>query len=75
MRNHPMDAGIGAVRFAVLYFIVDTGFTRPLVPFDCVHIGGCGTGTKRTPRKSCAVDPRTNFKLYDWIKRRRRQRR
>eukprot|EP00595_Chromulina_sp_UTEXLB2642_P002092 CAMPEP_0196765190 /NCGR_PEP_ID=MMETSP1095-20130614/7773_1 /TAXON_ID=96789 ORGANISM="Chromulina nebulosa, Strain UTEXLB2642" /NCGR_SAMPLE_ID=MMETSP1095 /ASSEMBLY_ACC=CAM_ASM_000446 /LENGTH=124 /DNA_ID=CAMNT_0042122795 /DNA_START=9 /DNA_END=380 /DNA_ORIENTATION=+ len=43
-RLHPMSA-------------VDTNFTRPLVPFDCESMGGCGPGTKRVPKKSCAIDP------------------
>lgn len=34
----------------------DTDFTRPLVPFDCVKMGGCGKGTRRVPRKSCGID-------------------
>ena len=34
----------------------DAGFTRPLVPFDCEKMGGCGPGTKRVPKKSCAID-------------------
>ena len=34
----------------------DSGFTRPLVPFDCAKMGGCGPGTKRVPKRSCGVD-------------------
>ena len=30
----------------------DPTFTRPRVPFTCPH-GGCGPGTKRTPKYSC----------------------
>ena len=74
MQNHPMDAGEKCCSCAYInVFIVDTGFTRPLVPFDCVAMGGCGAGTKRTPRVSCAVDPKTNFMKYDWIKRSRKR--
>ncbi len=35
---------------------VDKYFARPLVPFDCVQMGGCGKNTLKTPKKSCAVD-------------------
>lgn len=35
----------------------DLNFTRPLVPYDCVAMGGCGPGTKRTPRSYCGIDP------------------
>jgi hypothetical protein len=43
LRLHPMAA-------------VDLNFTRPLVPFNCELMGGCGAGTKRTPKKSCAIE-------------------
>lgn len=41
-------------------------FARPMVPFDCVKIGGCGPGTKRVPKRSCAIDFDTNFSSYNW---------
>jgi hypothetical protein len=53
LRLHPMKAE-------------DPTFTRPLIPFDCEKIGGCGAGTKRVPKKSCAVDPTVDIKKYDW---------
>ena len=53
MRLHPMEA-------------VDMSFTRPLVPFDCDAMGGCGVGTKRVPKKYCAVDPKIDWVNYDW---------
>ena len=53
-RNHPMAA-------------VDEQFTRPLVPFDCEKLGGCGPGTKRVPKKSCAIDPSVVKKGYKWV--------
>lgn len=37
-------------------FPEDETFTRPLVPFDCDKLGGCGPGTKRVPKRSCAID-------------------
>ena len=41
--KHPMNA-------------TDPTFTRPMVPFDCGERGEkCGPGTKRTPKRSCAV--------------------
>jgi len=46
------------------YSAVDTGFTRPLIPFDCAKMGGCGPGTKRVPKKSCAIDFDTNWVEY-----------
>eukprot|EP01035_Chromulina_nebulosa_P022397 gene22397-29001_t len=46
---------------------VDTNFTRPLVPFDCESMGGCGPGTKRVPKKSCAIDPSVLSFSYNWI--------
>ena len=36
LRLHPMSAE-------------DPSFTRPLVPFDCGAMGGCGPGIKRVP--------------------------
>jgi hypothetical protein len=46
----------------------DASFTRPLIPFDCEAMGGCGSGTKRVPnpKKSCAVDYKEDIKKYDW---------
>lgn len=44
----------------------DDTFTRPLIPFDCEAMGGCGPGTKRVPKKSCAVDATVDIKKYDW---------
>ena len=44
----------------------EQSFTRPLVPFDCDKLGGCGAGTKRVPRRSCAINPATNFSSYNW---------
>jgi len=39
---------------------VDLDFTRPMIPFKCPggRRRGCGPGTKRTPEKSCAIDPK-----------------
>lgn len=53
LKLHPMEAE-------------DPTFTRPLIPFDCEKIGGCGAGTKRVPKRSCAIDPNTDFSKYDW---------
>ena len=53
LTNHPMKAE-------------DTNFTRPLVPYDCESMGGCGAGTKRTPKKYCAIDPTVVNKNYKW---------
>ncbi len=53
-RNHPMSS-------------VDVDFTRPLVPFDCVGMGGCGVGTKRVPMKSCAIGANVVDKNYKWV--------
>ena len=44
----------------------DSLFTRPMIPFDCVKIGGCGHGTKRVPTKSCAINSATNFTTYNY---------
>lgn len=44
----------------------DQNFTRPLVPFDCEAIGGCGSGTKRVPKKSCAIDFSIVDEKYNW---------
>jgi hypothetical protein len=46
------------------YSAVDSSFARPMVPFDCVKMGGCGPGTKRVPKKSCAIDFDTNWEEY-----------
>lgn len=43
----------------------DATFTRPLIPFTCPE-GECGEGTKRTPSKSCAIDPSIVKKGYRW---------
>ena len=53
---------------ALFYIIilVDLNFTRPLVPFDCDKMGGCGKGTKRVPKKSCAIDPNIMGPSYNW---------
>jgi hypothetical protein len=53
LRLHPMEAE-------------DASFTRPLIPFDCEAMGGCGSGTKRVPKKSCSIDPKVDMKTYDW---------
>lgn len=55
LRKHPMSAE-------------DSNFTRPLVPFDCEAMqGGCGPGTKRTPKQSsCAIDPSVLKVNYRW---------
>lgn len=45
----------------------DVNFTRPLVPYDCDAMGGCGPGTKRTPKKYCAVDPSVMHPGYNWV--------
>lgn len=52
LKYHPMSAE-------------DTTFTRPLVPFDCK--AGCGPGTKRTPKKYCAIDPEVMSPTYKWL--------
>jgi len=44
----------------------DVTFTRPMVPFDCKAIGGCGHGTKRVPSKSCAIDFSLNMSEHNW---------
>lgn len=46
------------------YAAVDTGFARPMVPYDCAKMGGCGPGTKRVPKRSCAIDFNTNWEEY-----------
>lgn len=53
LRNHPMAAE-------------KENFTRPLIPFDCVKIGGCGPGTKQTPIKYCGVDASAIDSNYKW---------
>lgn len=53
LEKHPMHAE-------------DVNFTRPLVPFDCEKIGGCGVGTKRVPKVSCAIDPSVMNYNYNW---------
>jgi hypothetical protein len=47
---------------------VDLGFTRPLIPFDCEEMGGCGPGTLRVPKKSCAIDPKVIDRGYDFYR-------
>ena len=44
----------------------DANFTRPLIPFDCAAMGGCGAGTKRTPKQSCAIDTSVMNSRYRW---------
>ena len=61
-------AGLG---YAVLCRFVlgpaeEGSFTRPLVPFDCKGMGGCGAGTRRVPAKSCAIDPAVMSASYEW---------
>ena len=51
--------------------VVDTDFTRPLVPFDCKAMGGCGLETKKTPdpENLCSIYPRKNideWRRYKW---------
>ena len=46
--KHPMNA-------------TDTGFTRPLVPFKNEN---SGPGTKRVPRRSCAIDLDIDYSSY-----------
>ena len=46
------------------YWTIDSNFTRPLIPFDCAKMGGCGPGTKRVPKKSCAIDFNMDFEAY-----------
>ena len=53
LQKHPISA-------------MDESFTRPLIPFDCEAMGGCGEGTKRVPRESCGVDPRRITSDYNW---------
>jgi hypothetical protein len=52
--------------YALVVYAVDLGFTRPLVPFDCDKMGGCGPGTKRVPKKSCAIDINNMNPKYVW---------
>ena len=54
LERHPMSAE-------------DATFTRPMIPFDCDAMGGCGPGTKRVPKQSCAIDPGTDYSKYDWF--------
>jgi hypothetical protein len=54
LSKHPMSAA-------------DETFTRPLVHYDCDSLGGCGPGTKRTPKKYCAVDPKLMVPGYNWV--------
>ena len=43
-------------------------FARPLVPFSCGGgEGGCGKGTRRGPRKSCAIDLKANMSKHNWF--------
>ena len=42
LANHPTHA-------------TDPGFARPREYYNCEKMGGCGPGTKRTPRNVCAV--------------------
>ena len=44
---------------------IDEGFTRPLFPFNCQEMGGCGPGTKRTPTKYCAIDRSRDYNNFD----------
>jgi hypothetical protein len=53
LKKHPMSA-------------VDLNFTRPLIPFDCEAMGGCGPGTKRVPKHSCGIDYDRIKPGYDW---------
>jgi len=46
------------------YSVHDATFTRPLIPFNCEKIGGCGPGTKRVPKKSCAIDLDMDMSSY-----------
>lgn len=48
------------------YTAEDSGFTRPMVPFNCVKMGGCGFGTKRVPTRSCAIDLNYNMSKFNW---------
>ena len=43
---------------------VDEEFTRPLFPFNCQEMGGCGPGTKRTPAKYCAIDRTIDYNTF-----------
>jgi hypothetical protein len=72
LRNHPMKIGdsskfsVAAATHFYPFIVVDLNFTRPLVPFDCEEMGGCGTGTKRIPKKSCAINPTLVDDRYSW---------
>ena len=49
--------------------VEDESFTRPMVPGYVCDEGssrGCGKGTKRVPRRSCAIDTSTNFTNYNF---------
>ena len=79
---HPMSSGTVVVKFESKYvfervnvdlpflYSVDINYTRPLFPFNCQSIGGCGEGTRRVYNPSCAID--RSFKNmqeameYDW---------
>ena len=53
LKLHPMEAE-------------DPTFTRPLIPYNCAAMGGCGPGTLRVPLKSCAIDLSMDMSKYDW---------
>lgn len=45
----------------------DEGFVRPLIPYDCDEMKGCGPGTKRTPKKYCAINPKLVTPSYNFL--------
>lgn len=53
------------------------GFIRPLFPFNCKAMGGCGPEvTARMPREYCAIDTRRDWNTYTFghfLRQRRRR--
>lgn len=45
----------------------DTEFTRPMIPFNCHAMGGCGPGTKRVPTASCGIDLSMDMTNFNWF--------
>ncbi len=59
LEQHPMKAGLLSPFFffhsinSFSFLTVDESFTRPYRYFNCDQMGGCGSGTLRTPRSVC----------------------
>jgi hypothetical protein len=60
MRKHPLPKFIGED---------DAPFSRPMRPYNCKAMGGCGPGTHRVPEKSCAIDLKRDWGKndYNWF--------